>query len=79
MLVDDIWPTQLNGGGFNELDGALWIYPNTDKGSALIRIDGTFVAERVPITGLMDRSYFTGDIDGKGQMVLASSGGLLLI
>lgn len=76
LLVDDIWPTQLNGGGFNELDGALWIYPNTDKGSALIRIDGTFVAERVPITGLVDRSYFTGDIDGKGQMVLASSGGI---
>ncbi len=79
LLVDNIWPQQLNGGGYNELDGALWFYPNDVNDTPnLVRIGGSFEAELVEIEGLSSitgNNFYTGDIDGQGRMVIAGNGG----
>ena len=70
LLVDDSWNGEVNAVGFNIIDGSLWGYPRSNPGSHLVRYDGNFKGQLIPIVNLPVDDYFVGDINSSGIMIL---------
>ncbi|MCD8533934.1 MAG: fibro-slime domain-containing protein [Verrucomicrobia bacterium] len=73
LLVDNSFDGEVNGAGFNIIDGTIWGYLNSENLNNLVKYDGSFKPEIVPITGLNPGTYVTGDINSAGLLYLKSS------